>query len=816
MTRPILSLALAILCSLPFAWGDTLDVKNFLISKPYKLNSPAMLDSTDVKGKPFDALAFPATGSPMAQTAEAFSGAVLPAVEAASLQVLSFQIDNSSYAKVNVNVGGEAPHAVWIDGKRAEGETTLLPATHTVAVGYLSLPGAIDSVKVNLTGQGVATLDVRTEGARRLTLHDVLDGRRIVSVGVSPSGKYLLTTYSVTEFGGTTSRRQTVTDTSTGAVVCHTSGQTGWLPGSDELFSVVGPAESRRIEAMEVPSMAVRTVATGLPEGHFVFSPAGDALIFTVSESADAEKDHQVYEIVNPEDRQPGYRDRNRLFKYDIATGVITPLTFGHHDTTLSGMSADGKKMLVKTSRQRFEKRPTTVFDLWLIDLATMDTRRLVDGEGFLGEASLSPDALTVAAIASPEAFGGIGKNLPDGRIPSMYDYQLYAISTADGSVRPLTRDFDPAVTSMEWSRWDGMLYFTAENRDRIDLYRVDPHTGHITPMNAREENVAAFSTAAKAPLLAYSGQGASNSDRLYTLDTEKLRHRMVHDLSAERLDGIRLGECSQWDYVNSRGDTVCARYILPPDFDPSKKYPMIVNYYGGCSPTSRAFETRYPHHLYAANGYVVLVINPSGAAGFGQEWASRHVNTAGEGVAQDIIDGTVQFAETHPWVDSSKIGCIGASYGGFMTQYLQTVTDIFAAAISHAGISDHTSYWGEGYWGYSYSEVSMAGSYPWSDRSLYVDQSPLYRADKIHTPLLFLHGDHDTNVPYGESIQMFTALKLLGRPTALVAVKDANHQILEYDKRLKWQDTIFAWFARYLKDDPTWWNELYPEKNLE
>ena len=149
------------------------------------------------------------------------------------------------------------------------------------------------------------------------------------------------------------------------------------------------------------------------------------------------------------------------------------------------------------------------------------------------------------------------------------------------------------------------------------------------------------------------------------------------------------------------------------------------------------------------------------------------------------------------------------------MTQYLQTVTDIFAAAISHAGISDHTRYWGEGYWGYSYSEVSMAESYPWSNPDLYVKQSPLYNADKIHTPLLFLHGDADHNVPVGESIQMYTALKLLGRPTAFVAVAGQDHHILDYDKRRKWQDTIFAWFAKYLKGEPEWWDKLYPPTSL-
>ena len=89
-------------------------------------------------------------------------------------------------------------------------------------------------------------------------------------------------------------------------------------------------------------------------------------------------------------------------------------------------------------------------------------------------------------------------------------------------------------------------------------------------------------------------------------------------------------------------------------------------------------------------------------------------------------------------------------------------IWDIFAAAISHAGISDITSYWGEGYWGYSYSALATANSYPWNARDIYVEQSPLFHADKINTPILFLHGSVDTNVPVGESIQMFTALKLL------------------------------------------------------
>ena len=131
------------------------------------------------------------------------------------------------------------------------------------------------------------------------------------------------------------------------------------------------------------------------------------------------------------------------------------------------------------------------------------------------------------------------------------------------------------------------------------------------------------------------------NSDRLYTMDIKKGKTTLVEDLSKEILKDVQLGECHAWNFVSSRGDTIYGRYYLPPHFDASKKYPMIVNYYGGCSPTERNFESRYPHHAYAALGYVVYVVLPSGASGFGQEFGSRHVNTAGEGPAQDIIEGT-------------------------------------------------------------------------------------------------------------------------------------------------------------------------------
>ena len=120
------------------------------------------------------------------------------------------------------------------------------------------------------------------------------------------------------------------------------------------------------------------------------------------------------------------------------------------------------------------------------------------------------------------------------------------------------------------------------------------------------------------------------------------------------------------------------------------------------------------------------------------------------------------------------------------------------------------TSYWGEGYWGYSYNSVAAAQSYPWSDPELFTKQGSLFNADKIHTPLLLLHGNEDTNVPIGESIQIFNALKILGRDVEFIEVDGSNHVVTDPDKRRVWQNTIMAWFAKYLQDDPSWWNDLY------
>ena len=444
-----------------------------------------------------------------------------------------------------------------------------------------------------------------------------------------------------------------------------------------------------------------------------------------------------------------------------------------------------------------------------------MHVDTIIKGEKFVSRAVFSPDATQLLVDASGEAFDGIGLKIKEGQTSNTSDGQLFLYNIADKSIKPLTKDFDPSVDSYEWNALDKQIYITAKDKDRVRMYSLNPSNGKIKQLQAKEDVISDYSIANQAFEMVYFGLSASNSQRLYTYNLKNDASSCLIDLSKEILRDVTLGEVQDWNFVSAQGDTIYGRFYLPPHFDATKKYPMIVNYYGGTTPTARVMESRYPSHVYAGLGYIVYIIQPSGATGFGQEFSARHVNAWGKLTADEIIEGTKKFCEEHPFVNTKKIGCLGASYGGFMTQYLQTQTDIFAAAVSHAGISDVTSYWGEGYWGYSYSSLASANSYPWNARDMYTLQSPLFNADKINTPILFLHGTADTNVPIGESIQMFTALKLLGKPTAFVQVEGENHHILDYEKRILWNNTIYAWFAKWLKDQPEWWDALYPPKSL-
>ena len=788
------------------------DIRQFNLSGPYPVSAPVSLDTVDVQGKKFDETAFWKGMSLDAPVTEVFSGKILPSVaDSRSVGLLTFYVNNRDYLKGKVVVKGPKNYKMYIDGKEAGEELKLAPEHHTFSIQFLAEPKDTDSIQVYFDAP--VAVPYALEKRHPYMVHDLTDGKRVRGISLSADGSYVVLAYQTTARGGNSQWSYELRDTKTGRLVNLLSKNVRWMPKSIAYIEEEQEGDKRVLYKVN-PTTGDRTrFAYGIPEGSYTLSPTEDYLILSVEEEGPKE-DEEVFEVLEMDDRQPGWRKRSYLSKYDIATGLTQRMTFGHQNTYLEDISSDGTKLLIGTSYSRLSKRPTEVGDAIVMDAKTFKADTLFIGEGFLGGGSFSPDGSQIIFMGTPEAFNRIGCQLPADCTPSMTEYELFLYDIASKKVTPMTKEFDPSVSSFDWSWSDGMVYFSAEDRDYVSLFMLNPKTAKISKLPAKGDYVYRYDMAAHAPFVAYLSYKTMEPASAYVQNL-KNRNNLTFFDGRQALGDAEIGTCEDWNFINSKGDTVYGRLYLPKDFDASKKYPMIVYYYGGCSPVSRYFESPYAPQYWNSLGYVAYILQPSGATGFGQEWASRHVNTAGRGPAEDIIEGTKKICEAHSFINPKKIGCMGASYGGFMTQYLQTQTDIFAAAVSHAGITNHTSYWGEGYWGYNYSEVSMANSYPWSHRQLYVDQSPLFNADKIHTPLLLLHGNADTNVPLIESLQMFTALKLLGREVALVEVEGENHHILDYSKKEKWLATQMAWFARWLKDDPTWWDALYPKKHL-
>lgn len=811
--------------------------------RSYDVQKPVMMDSLNTNKKTFGNkelletfISFPNQSAFIELNKAEVSDYIhlTKAQNGARFHLLSFQLNVDKYVKTEVRISAPSMFEAYINGVKETSKTTIedtLTASKTVKLSFPAQPGAYNilikymSLSTNKSPEGIkvtvesADKDAQVnytfgnDGKRSAIIKDVIEGTRVSATSISPDGQYALLTYTTVKNDGKSFTTKELLSLKTNRrIVLIGKANYRWMPVSNKLYYADAESGKRILYVIDPESQVSMVLANDIPLGSFRFTNDEKSLIYTDQEKATENKSDLV-QIENPEDRQPGNRDRYYISKYDLASGVKQRLTFGRSSARINDLSSDSRYLLYSTSEYTPTKRPFFSSSLFKLDLQTMAVDTIWKDQYFVSSAKFSPDGNSLLIEGSGEAFGGVGQNVKEGQIPNSYNGLAFIMDLKTRKVEPITKTFNPSIDYAIWNHVDGMIYLGVTEKDYQNVYRYNPKSKDFKKLSLGEDVVRSISFADKSLYATYFGLSASNSTKAYMIDLKSDKTTLIADPYKDRLDQLNLGKVEDWSFTASDGTTIDGRYYLPANFDPTKKYPMIVYYYGGTMPTPRTFDAPYPAHIYAALGYVVYVLQPSGTTGYGQEFAARHVNAWGKRTADDIIEGTKKFIADHPYVNAKKIGCIGASYGGFMTMYLQTQTDLFAAAVSHAGISSLASYWGEGYWGYTYSSGASAHSYPWNNREMYVEQSPLFNADKVNTPLLLLHGMVDTNVPIGESIQMFTALRILGKPVEFIQVKGENHGIRDYKKRIEWNYSIYAWFAKWLQDDPSWWNSLYPEK---
>jgi dipeptidyl aminopeptidase/acylaminoacyl peptidase len=722
----------------------------------------------------------------------------------------------------------ETPFIVYLEGKAQKTaqesrgwccDLDLANGRHTLVIKVLLKKGKglqLKSCLQNKEAFAHDKIEVSLDPSHRLEERHILNLKRVVDIALSPDGlKAAVSLRQTNADKGKDSSWLEILDTGSGSVLFSSEnlspmGGFRWLSDSHRFSYTRSNKGKTTVFLFNLKTRQQRCLVKEITNFDSYWWAADDSfLIYSVYSRQKNREGYQHFKGVP--DRTNWSEYKYSLYIFYPAGGVSHRIS-GEEDNFRSVKIGPGiRRALLIKSLEDYKNRPYEKKVIDLMSLENFSSRPLLSGN-WIDEVQWSPDGKRLLVVGGASAFDGIGNLLAEDVIPNDFDKQAFLFDLNTEQVDPITRGFDPSIESAFWSRQDNNVYFRASDRSFVRLFRYSIPRKNFLPLPAGVDYIDRIDFGRAKNTAVFWGCGATDPYKLYRLDLSTGQAVLLKDFNEEAFRHVRLGRLQEWNFKTEEGKTIMGRLHFPPDFDPSRKYPCIVYYYGGTSPVSRDFGGRYPKNWYAAQGYIVYVLQPSGAVGFGQENSALHVNDWGQITSREIIRGIKELVKAHPYIDPRRTGAMGASYGGFLTQYLATQTDVFAAFISHAGITALSSYWGVGDWGYTYSGIATANSFPWNRQDIYVARSPLFLADKINRPLLLLHGADDNNVPPGESFQMYTALKLLGKEVALITFAGQKHFILEYSKRLRWMHTIIAWFDRWLKNQPQHWHHLYGE----
>jgi dipeptidyl aminopeptidase/acylaminoacyl peptidase len=648
------------------------------------------------------------------------------------------------------------------------------------------------------------------------TFEEVISLRSIGSVTLSDDGKHIIYTVQTTDWNENRfdteiwlskngSQPFQLTNTTKGS-----SSGAEFSPDGKWIAFLADRGNKNQIQVINIEGGEARTITHEEESiSNFEWHPSGQSFIFLKSEKEDKikreqEKRYGGFEADDKEftlshlwqiDFNPDLPDPSELPCYEkidslkVKAGCIElpkakRITNGNFAVTSFRVSPDGKSIA-------FGHQPNPLInsflksDISLVGLADKKIVSLVKNPSSDGLEDWSPDSKEILFTS----------NLSDSTSNFYSNSKLFAIQIETKTTRQLAKTLDEDLGGFKWEQTG--IYASIWNKTKKHLYRIDPATGAHSVFKNSPNQIYNFSFSKDGQTLAYTARADDQLNELFVA--------MVNEPGQQLTD--MTGQTKNWKVAQSEviswkskdGATIEGVLHKPKDYDPSKKYPLLVMIHGG--PTGIDTPTPVPGYVYPVlqwldKGCLVLRPNYRGSAGYGEAFRSLNVKNLGVGDMWDVLSG-IDYLDKKGLIDKTKMGSMGWSQGGYISAFLTTNTDVFKAISVGAGISNWMTY-------YVNTDIhpftrQYLKATPWSDEMIYKKTSPITNINKAKTPTLIQHGEFDRRVPIANAYELLQGLRDKNVPAELIVYKGFGHGITKPKEKLAATWHNWQWFNKYI-----------------
>jgi len=480
------------------------------------------------------------------------------------------------------------------------------------------------------------------------------------------------------------------------------------------------------------------------------------------------------------------------LYSVEVSNGKVTDLTPANEAILSAGgsgadfdISPDGEQIVLSmnvTPKPYFKELN---FDLFLLKTDGSGKMENITSNNLAGDGSgrFSPCGKFVFYL----------KTLDVNKLAENNKLSRFELSLRKDTI--LTAKIDLSIGEFEFDTKEGNIYFTADYKGRTGIFKIDADGRELKTVFAEGTNSGVDPDSS---IIYFLNQNNSTPQRIVSFDQTSKKLTKLVDLNEEFVSTFQFGKFEEYYFRGADKDSVQVFLLYPPNFDITKKYPLIHLIHGGPHGAfSDDFHYRWNSQVFAGMGYMVAMVNFHGSTGFGEKFAESIVGAHGDKPYTDIMNANEFLFDKFDFIDENKVGAAGGSYGGYLVNYISGQTNKFSALVSHAGVYN---YYGQFASDMTHFRELAYGGAPWYNQEQVQKYSPSSYASKMITPMLVIHGEKDYRVVVTQGLELYGVLKGKGVPARLVYFPDENHWVMQAQNSIFWYKEVKDWFDRFLK----------------